>query len=235
MAACSIASYAADSSNSSRCNAVSSSCGGRAARRERARLRPVLSRGMIWGVGSTFADSLNTGAAATSTVPVHVAEGEYLAFSPGRNLSTAIKPDLTVLAWGQALSGNGFSLGNPGAFTADPDGDGLSTEREWEFGTDPFNADTNGDGVPDGIEVAAGQSPTNPDIDGDGILNTAERANGTNPFRADTDGDGYADGVDCFPLDPTRWQCPSPVGGDVTPPVITLTEPTNASLISSTP
>jgi hypothetical protein len=42
-------------------------------------------------------------------------------------------------------------------------------------------------------------------------------------------------GRDCFPLDSTRWQCPPPVGGDTTPPVITLTEPTNASLISSVP
>lgn len=197
--------------------------------------RETTGRGMIWGVGFHFADTLNTGASSTSTVPVHIADGELLAFSPGRNLSTAIKPDLTVLAWGQALGGNGFSLGNPGAFTADPDGDGLTTEREWEFDTDPFNSDTNGDGIPDGIEVAAGQSPTNPDIDGDGILNATERAQGTDPFRADTDGDGSADGVDCFPLDPTRWQCPTPTGGDVTPPVITLTEPTNATLISSVP
>ena len=58
---------------------------------------------------------------------------------------------------------------------------------------------------------------------------------GTDPFNSDTDGDGVGDGQDCFPLDPTRWQCPGPVGGDTTPPVITLTEPTTAVLISSVP
>jgi len=42
-------------------------------------------------------------------------------------------------------------------------------------------------------------------------------------------------GRDCFPLDATRWQCPQPQQGDTTPPNITLTEPTNAQLISSVP
>jgi hypothetical protein len=167
---------------------------------------------------------------------VRVAEGEYVAFAAGISIANAIKPDLSVLSWGgSAAQGSGFSLGPAGAFTEDPDGDGLTTVREWDFGTDPYNADTNGDGVADGVEVASGQSATNPDMDGDGVLNLAERAQGTDPFRADTDGDGYGDGVDAFPLDPTRWQAPPPVGGDVTPPAISLTEPTNAVLISSVP
>jgi hypothetical protein len=191
---------------------------------------------MIWGAGNHYAADLNSGADNTTQVPVHVAEGEFLGFSSGISIFAAIKPELTVLAWGgNARDGSGFSLGPAGAFTEDPDADGLSTAREWDFGTDPYDPDTNGDGVPDGIEVASSQSATNPDLDGDGVLNVAERAQGTDPFRADTDGDTYADGVDCFPLDGTRWQCPSSTPGDTTPPVITLTEPTNAVLISSNP
>jgi hypothetical protein len=72
-------------------------------------------------------------------------------------------------------------------------------------------------------------------MDGDGLSNAAEVQKGTDPFRADTDGDGTNDLADCFPLDPTRWQCPPPVGGDTTPPVITLQQPTNATLISVVP
>jgi hypothetical protein len=103
------------------------------------------------------------------------------------------------------------------------------------LGTDPYNADTNGDGISDGRSVDAGISPTNRDIDGDGVPNDVEIQNGTDPFRADTDGDGVPDGADCFPLDASRSVCPAPNPGDVTPPTITLTEPTNATLSSSMP
>jgi hypothetical protein len=198
--------------------------------------REATGRGMVWGAGNHYANYLYSGAALSSQVPVRVAEGDYLTVAAGISIATAIKPDLTVLAWGpSAQQGSGFSLGPPGAFAEDPDADGLTTAREWEFGTDPYSADTDGDGILDGIDVGSGQSATNPDADGDGVLNVVERANGTDPFRADTDGDTYGDGVDCFPLDATRWQCPSPTGGDTTPPTITLTEPTNAVLISSVP
>ena len=121
-----------------------------------------------------------------------------------------------------------FSLGDETWLTADPDGDGLTTARELELGTDPLNADTNGDGVLDGAEISAGLSATNLDMDGDGLPNAIERAQGTDPFRADTDGDGVADGVDAFPLDPTRSQAPAPDPNDHTAPTITLIEPTNA-------
>jgi hypothetical protein len=50
-----------------------------------------------------------------------------------------------------------------------------------------------------------------------------------------TDGDTVVDGADCFPLDPTRSACPQADPNDHTPPVITLTEPTNATLISVVP
>jgi hypothetical protein len=119
----------------------------------------------------------------------------------------------------------------------DQDNDGLPTWRELQLGTDPVNPDTNGDGLRDGAAVAAGISPTSLDTDGDGIPNSVEIANGTDPLRADTDGDGFCDGtgpgchgmpLDCFPLDPTRGQCPVADPNDHTPPVITLQYPTNA-------
>jgi len=46
---------------------------------------------------------------------------------------------------------------------------------------------------------------------------------------------GVYHSADCFPLDPLRSTCPTPVPGDVTPPAITLAEPTSAVLVSSLP
>jgi Fibronectin type III domain/Bacterial TSP3 repeat len=114
---------------------------------------------------------------------------------------------------------------------ADSDGDSLPDWKEREIGTDPFNADTNGDGIPDGIEYATGLDPRNMDMDGDGLTNAQELAMGTNPFTADTDGDGVPDGQDAYPLDPTRWQAPTPDPNDHTPPVINLIEPADAVLL----
>ena len=39
------------------------------------------------------------------------------------------------------------------------DGDGLTGEDEFSWGTDPMNPDTDGDGVGDGQEVAGGWTP----------------------------------------------------------------------------
>ena len=128
-----------------------------------------------------------------------------------------------------------FFLSSQAFWSLDSDGDGLTNAEELALGTSGRLADTNGDGIPDGAALKAGLSATNTDMDSDGVSNADEAARGTDPFRADTDGDGVNDAADCFPLDPARWQCPAADPNDHTPPVITLQEPTNATLISSVP
>jgi hypothetical protein len=167
---------------------------------------------------------------------VRLTSGNLVDVDAGGGLLLALRADTSILEWSpNQVVANGTFLGNSSGVNDDPDADGLTNAEEWNLGTDPLRADTNGDGISDGAAVASGLSPTNPDMDGDTVLNGAEIAQGTDPFNADTDGDGYSDGADAFPLDPTRWQAPSGTPGDTTPPVITLTEPTNAMLISSNP
>lgn len=153
--------------------------------------------------------------------------------SPERRLglfiNAAMAANLTASGWGL------FDAAAKWAAASDPDGDGLSSFREHQLGTDPLNADTNGDGVPDGAEVGMGKDPTNTDMDGDGLSNSVELQKGTDPFNPDTDGDGVFDGTDCFPLDSTRNQCPSADPNDHTPPTVTLGEPTDAVLVGSIP
>ena len=118
---------------------------------------------------------------------------------------------------------------------ADPDGDGLPNVAELDYGTDPLDADTNDDGMTDGTSVQAGRDPLSVDLDGDGLSNDAERLQGTDLLNADSDGDGVNDGIDAFPLDPSRTEMPTPDPNDTTPPTITITSPAGAVLISSQP
>jgi hypothetical protein len=138
----------------------------------------------------------------------------------------------------QNLTAEGWRLFDAAVlFTADSDGDhdGLGFADEYRYGTSPTNPDTNGDGILDGPEVHSGRDAVGTDVDGDGVSNAVELQQGTDPFRVDTDGDGVSDATDCFALDPTRWLCPPQQPGDTTPPVITLQEPINATLLPPLP
>jgi alpha-tubulin suppressor-like RCC1 family protein len=172
--------------------------------------------------------------------------GGIVAVSAGENHGLAAEANGAVWAWGAAL-GVGMStnqylpvesslaLGSNDWLEEDDDGDALLNYQEFQHGTDPLNPDTNGDGIPDGLEITSGKSATSRDMDGDGLTNAKEAELGTDPFNPDTDGDGTNDGEDCFPLDPTRSACPTPNPNDQTPPDITLTEPVDATLVSSVP
>ncbi len=218
----------------------------------------------ILGTGHNDLGQVGDGTKEHRQLPVHVVLIEDVAqvvaglrlgsvFTGWYAHSIAATRDGRVWCWGsnnRGQLGNGWGL-NDARFRpdvvrnfnlmdrswpdGDPDGDGLTNERELELGTDPFNADSNGDGIDDLTASRSGLDPLDPDMDADGVDNSTERTRGTDPLRADSDDDGVNDAADCFPLDPSRSDCPEPVPGDTEPPVITLTEPTNAVLISSTP
>ena len=108
----------------------------------------------------------------------------------------------------------------------DGDRDGLYDPTEpGSYGTSTSLFDTNNDGLGDGINVFTGFGPLSADTDGDGISNAQELVKGTSPILADTDFDGVADNLDANPLDRYRSKVPPANGADVTPPVITLSEP----------
>lgn len=64
----------------------------------------------------------------------------------------------------------------------DTDGDRLSTQQEFELGTDPNNPDSDNDGLFDGEEVLIYHTnPLNNDSDGDGYTDGAEVQNNYDP------------------------------------------------------
>lgn len=126
------------------------------------------------------------------------------------------------------VSSSSLSLVDNFWLLTDPDSDGVATWKELRAGTDPLVFDSNGDGIGDGISDLSQLPSANPDFDGDGVSNAVEIERGTDPYGADTDGDGVIDSLDAFPFDATRSQWPSASPGDSTPPVIVVTEPTDA-------
>lgn len=88
----------------------------------------------------------------------------------------------------------------------DTDNDGLDTDAELRFQSDPTLYDTDGDGLADGQEFANltdprstdtdanGVDDVDDDLDEDGLTAEEEILRGTDPIKADTDGDTLSDG-----------------------------------------
>ncbi|MFA6961193.1 MAG: fibronectin type III domain-containing protein [Opitutaceae bacterium] len=161
---------------------------------------------------------------------------EITAMATGRHTLAVKGQSLDQLyAWGNNSSGqlgNGSLVSTSFPFPkVDSDGDGFYDYEEDLLGSNPLLADTNGDGITDYTAFILGVSLTATDVDDDGISNADEIALGLDPQNPDTDGDGVDDGLDAFPLDPTRTVFGPPVSGDVTAPVITLDAPAGAVLV----
>jgi hypothetical protein len=84
----------------------------------------------------------------------------------------------------------------------DSDSDGLSDQKEFELGTNPYGSDTDEDGYSDAEEIQASFDPLKQegnnliDKDGDGLTGEDEKKYETNADKADTDYDGYSDGFE---------------------------------------
>lgn len=206
----------------------------------------VTSEGFAWSWGADTSSNLGDG--------LSIGRRQYpdrmrsltgvLGVAFGEANGVVVLVDGTVWGWGSNASGSVGdgtttlrSLPVPASnlfltdntwLIADPDGDGLATWTEIRLGIDPFRADSNGNGLSDGVDQALSIAAGNPDMDNDHLSNIAEAALGTDAFAADSDGDGVTDGADAFPLDSTRFEPLAPAPGDITPPTITLTQPTNA-------
>jgi len=128
---------------------------------------------------------------------------------------TSFDFDFSALESDQGLVGfsarNAHATRNPrGELVPDSDRDGLSDERELEFGSDPARGDSDGDHYGDLFEVhfaEAGFDPIDPllpaapcsdreDLDSDGLSGCEEDFLGTRVRAPDSDGDGMLDGLE---------------------------------------
>ncbi len=195
--------------------------------------------GRAWGWGGNANAQLgqpNYSGALGVGAPVLIPNATAGLAATGSTWETMLlRADGTVWYTGSANSTPGqltlvasLTLADNTSLYVDTDTDGLLGWEEFLAGTDALRSDTNGNGLSDLVDVRRGSQSANPDDDADGVPNVVEVARGTDPFRVDTDGDGVSDLADAFPLDITRWLAPVADPNDHTPPVITLTHPTNA-------
>jgi alpha-tubulin suppressor-like RCC1 family protein len=202
--------------------------------------------GRLWGWGHSCESELLTGTSCVNRLTADEIPAFATASAVSGGAAHTIVEDRNgqVWAWGYNGQGQlgdgtltartapvqvtGLSLVANSFLASDPDGDGLSTWREYQLGTDPLSGDSDGDGIPDGADTLSGESENDLDPDHDGLATAVEVLLGTDPYNTDSDGDGVSDGVDAFPHDPTRTTAPPPDPNDHTPPVITLTYPSNA-------
>ncbi len=90
--------------------------------------------------------------------------------------------------------------GNDGP-DGDPDGDGLTNQEEFAYGTKPKSNDSDSDQMDDRWEIQNNLDPTSSegdngsagDLDGDGLTNLREYQSMTKPNNRDTDDDGMDD------------------------------------------
>ena len=99
-----------------------------------------LGTGSHPAVADTDGDGLDDGTEATIGTSARYADTDLDGLTDAWENANGLDPLL-------ATDGNGAD--------GDPDGDHLSNEKEFEYGTDPSGADTDGDGLRDGLETGS--------------------------------------------------------------------------------